>query len=328
MLFEFQGSDWSYEMLAKDMLELHDPACITAVHQYKLEQDVKLIEPKQPSLHSVYEECIQVYTEWIKGLHAMYDDQEMLVTAVRTDKATAAAGQTISENALPAYTVSHVLQASGLQYAEASATFWLHAVAGAEGISVTDLTQLLQGASSSNILSDKLDPTGQQASDVANFLHHPKAAVPAACWRLLAIMLKRDVYVLDIPNVRLCCYPAHDGVVDVNGTADCSSARHPWCMKNWCQAGFHFILGKLPLPSAIKAPDCKVYVASQGNMIQSTARLNVAQPHASSQAVTALSGMGIHFATLRFLPVGAPLLICLIAATYLMLYQQAACCNW
>ena len=104
-------------MLTKDMLELHDPACVTAVHQYKLEQDVKLTEPKQPSLHSVYEECIQVYTEWIKGLHAIYDDREMLVTAVRTDKATAAAGQTISTNALPAYTVSHVLQASGLQYA-------------------------------------------------------------------------------------------------------------------------------------------------------------------------------------------------------------------
>ena len=165
MLLELQGSDWSYEMLAKDMLELHDPACVTAVHQYKPEQDVKLTELKQPSLHSVSEECIQVYTEWIKVLYAVYDDREMLVTAVRTDKATAAAGQSISTNALPAYTVSHVLQASRLQYTEASATFWLHAVAGAEGISVTDPTQLLQGASSSNILSDKLDPTGQQASE-------------------------------------------------------------------------------------------------------------------------------------------------------------------
>lgn len=222
MLLELQGIDWSYEMLAKDMLELLDPACVAAVHQYKLQQDVKLTEPKQPSLHSVYEECIQVYTEWVKGLHGIYDDQEMLVTAVRTDKATAAAGQSINPNALPAHTVSQVLQASELQYAQASADFWVHAVAGAEGISITDLTQRLQGALSSNILSDELDPTSHQASDVANFLHHPKTAVPAACWRWLAIMLKRDVYVLDTPSVRLCCYPAHDGAIDVNGAADCS----------------------------------------------------------------------------------------------------------
>lgn len=57
-------------------------------------------------------------------------------------------------------------------------------------------------------------------------------------------------------------------------------------MRNWCQAGFYFILGKLPLPSALKAQNCTVYVASQGTVIQSTVRLNVAQPHASSQAVT------------------------------------------
>lgn len=97
-------------------------------------------------------------------------------------------------------------------------------LAGAEGISVTDLTQRLQEALSSNVLTDKLDPTSQQLSDTANFLQsQPAAAVQAACWHSLAIILENDVYVLDIPSDCLCCYPAHDGAVDVNGTADCSA---------------------------------------------------------------------------------------------------------
>ena len=53
-----QGIVWSYEALAKDMLEWHDPDCLRAVHGYKLQLDARAAAPQHPSLHDVYAECI------------------------------------------------------------------------------------------------------------------------------------------------------------------------------------------------------------------------------------------------------------------------------
>ena len=47
------------EALVKDMLVLHEPECVAKVHAHQLEQDSRLQEPLEPTLDSVYADCIK-----------------------------------------------------------------------------------------------------------------------------------------------------------------------------------------------------------------------------------------------------------------------------
>ena len=47
--------------LVKDMLELHDPDCISQVHDHLLQEESVL---QQPKLANVYADCIADYTDF------------------------------------------------------------------------------------------------------------------------------------------------------------------------------------------------------------------------------------------------------------------------
>ena len=205
-LFLLQGIAWSYEALAKDMLELHDPDCLRAVHGYKLQLDARATAPQHPSLHDVYAECISTYANWFQQLHKKYPQHDFLAATARADIITARAGSA-QPDACSTSLAKQVLQASALECTTEPATGWLHAVASHQQCSVPDLMQQLQDTLASSTF---MQQQGSCASEAASFLAQEQASptAPSACWRLLAIMLERNVYVLDIPNSRLSLLPS------------------------------------------------------------------------------------------------------------------------
>jgi len=106
-----QGKDWSYQDLAKDMLDLHDPGVVKVVHDLRVKQDSQLPDQLKPTLESVHTECINFYTAWFQELHADYSEQDLLATAGRTDDVTRAAA-----SSSPWPTAETLLSALGLQY--------------------------------------------------------------------------------------------------------------------------------------------------------------------------------------------------------------------
>ena len=72
-----QGKEWSYEDLAKDMLDLHDPDIVKIVHALRVKQDAQLPDQLHPTLESVHAECISIYTCWFEELHAAYPEQDL-----------------------------------------------------------------------------------------------------------------------------------------------------------------------------------------------------------------------------------------------------------
>ena len=166
---------WSYEALAKDMLELHDPACITAVHAFKCQLDLELEEPQRPTLQDVHATCVACYTKWFQDEHADYPEADLLITVARTEQATRSSGWQFpaTRSSTSANDVADgILQASSLQRLGDPSAHWLLAVATA--CSVPDIiTQLQQTAATSAFLQ--------------SLLVSPVAALPPHCWRLLAI---------------------------------------------------------------------------------------------------------------------------------------------
>ena len=206
------------------MLGLHDPACIAAVHQYRLQQDAKLTQPKQQSLEDVYKECVKVYSEWFKWLHRQYSDHEMLSTTVRTNSATAAAAQSPGTDAtvrMTADIASQILQAAGLQRVEGPAMQWSHAVAASEGCNVADLVEQLQHTMVICSLMQQLDSNDQLSSEVDNFASKSATSSSTNCMLALAChQASARCIRARCRKQRLCCYPAHDGAVEVSCTAE------------------------------------------------------------------------------------------------------------
>ncbi len=124
------------------------------------------------------------------------------------------------------------------------------------------------------------------------------AAATEALWRLLAITVHKDIYVLDMAHCRLCCYPRHDGNVDIAGTTDSTGRKSAWSMKAWSRPGFYYLLGKLPLPAHLSDKACTVIVASGDGTLQITSKPSAVDGQHTQNAIKALQGFGILFAEL------------------------------
>ena len=156
LILLLQGVVWSYEALAKDMLELHDPACVTAVHAFKCQRDLELQQPQHPTLEAIHDTCVACYTKWFQDEHANYPEEDLLITVARTEHATRSVGWQFpdtSSNRSASDVADGILQVSSLQRLSDPSAEWLSAVAVSEGCSVPDLiTQLQQTAATSTFL--------------------------------------------------------------------------------------------------------------------------------------------------------------------------------
>lgn len=303
-----QGVTWTYESLAKDMLDLHDPAALTAVHAYLVQKDEKLKSPQHPSLEDTNADCIACYTAWFKDLHSKFSDQDLVLTAARTEAATrAATWQLIDmpDTQTPHAVIDTILLASSLQLTGDTSVPWLSVIACSVALSVPDLVQKLQDAHSNSLYVQSMLPSADASCNMHTLLeqHSQVSAVQPHWWRLSAIALQRTIYVLDIPHSRICCYPSHDGPVSVRGAADCCNHPNNWAMSSWGHPGFFFVLGRLPLPTSLSQSDSSVFVLPDAVSVQATAKLTVEDADAQA-AESSLATMGVEFADLQFDAVG------------------------
>ena len=266
LILLMQGVNWSYEALARDMLELHDPACVTAVHALKCQRDLELEQPQHPTLEDVHETCVACYTKWFQDEHANYPEADLIITVARTEQATRNSGWQFpdpSSNSSANDVADGILQASSLRRLGDPSAHWLSAVSSSEGCSVPDLiSQLQQTAATSTFMQSLLfSPECGHQEDMPSMLQHstPVAALPPHCWRLLAITLQHNIFVVDSEHSRMCCYPCHDGKVDVHGAADYGGDPNAWSIKSWDQPGFFFALGKLPSPTRLSQQRCRAW---------------------------------------------------------------------
>jgi len=291
-----QGKDWSYQDLAKDMLDLHDPGVVKVVHDLRVKQDSQLPDQLNPTLESVHTECINFYTAWFQELHADYSEQDLLATAGRTDDVTRAAA-----SSSPCPTAETLLSALGLQYSSQQPeqhTNRVSAIAASEACIVSALLKRLTTTMATSHFGASLSDDQRCAIDQALKDSGEAAAATEALWRLLAITVHKDIYVLDMAHCRLCCYPRHDGNVDIAGTTDSTGRKSAWSMKAWSRPGFYYLLGKLPLPAHLSDKACTVIVASGDGTLQITSKPSAVDGQHTQNAIKALQGFGILFAEL------------------------------
>ncbi|DBA92363.1 TPA: hypothetical protein ACH3X1_015768 [Trebouxia sp. C0004] len=291
-----QGKDWTYQDLAKDMLDLHDPDVVKVVHDLRVKQDSQLADQLHPTLESVHTECINFYTAWFQELHAEYSQQDLLATAGRTDDVTRAAS-----SSLPCPTTETLVSALGLQYSSQQPeqhASRISAIAASEACTVPALLKRINTTMATSQFGASLSADQRCALDQALKDGSEAAAATEALWRLLAITVHKDVYVLDMAHCRLCCYPGHDGNVDTVGTTDSSGRKSAWFMKAWSQPGFYCLLGKLPLPAHLSDKACTVIVASGDGTLQVTSQTSAVEGQQTQTAFKALQGFGILFAQL------------------------------
>jgi len=187
-----QGKDWSYQDLAKDMLDLHDPGVVKVVHDLRVKQDSQLPDQLNPTLESVHTECINFYTAWFQELHADYSEQDLLATAGRTDDVTRAAA-----SSSPCPTAETLLSALGLQYSSQQPeqhTNRVSAIAASEACTVSALLKRLTTTMATSHFGASLSDDQRCAIDQALKDSGEAAAATEALWRLLAITVHKDIY--------------------------------------------------------------------------------------------------------------------------------------
>lgn len=305
-----QGAGWTMADLVKDMLELHDPDCISQVHDHLLQKDSVL---QKPTRASVYADCIADYTDWFNKLADQFPVQDLLYTAARTESATRASVWQVADmpdSCSPLNAVNDILTASSLHLLKDPPRHWLSVMCNVEGCSNQDLVDRLSTISGSSSYAQSLLLDVQPEIDIiqsGNWRQQPRFSAPAplAFWRLFAIALQRDVYIIDVHHGRICCYSSHSEALDVHGTANCCNQSKQWCMRSWQQPGFFYVLGKLPIPTALSSANSAVFVMPDAASVQGTAKLNV-EPETISAAASRLKNMGISFADLHFISAGEP----------------------
>lgn len=292
------------ETLVKDMLVLHEPECVAQVHAHQLEQDSRLQEPLEPTLDSVYADCIKCYTDWFQLLLDKFPVEDLMYTAARTEaptKATTWQLASIPDSSTPLHVVSDILTACNLQCDGSSSAEWLPIIASVAACTVPQLIHKLQATADSDMFIQSLLPATDAITDLSLELqqHSNPSAVPPHYWRLIAVALQQDVYIIDVPNHRMCCYPAHNGPVAVHG------AEKHWCIPSWAHPGYFFVLGKMPIPDSLPQAESAVFVLSDAATFQATTHMT-GEGAAADTAKAQLDSLGIGFADLHFTAAGEP----------------------
>ena len=177
-----QGAGWTMADLVKDMLELHDPDCISQVHDHLLQKDSVL---QKPTRASVYADCIADYTDWFNKLADQFPVQDLLYTAARTESATRASVWQVADmpdSCSPLNAVNDILTASSLHLLKEPPRHWLSVMCNVEGCSNQDLVDRLSTISGSSSYAQSLLLDVQPEIDIiqsGNWRQQPRFSAPA-----------------------------------------------------------------------------------------------------------------------------------------------------
>lgn len=124
-------------------------------------------------------------------------------------------------------------------------------------------------------------------------LHTSASSVPPHCWRLIALSLHSDIWILDIQQWRLSCYSQHDSHVMVTGRNN-DSAQNNQQARCWQEPGFHYKLGELPLPSVLveDGHNCRFFLLESSGKLVSTSLVHASARHNLDSRTVALQQLG------------------------------------
>ncbi|DBA72441.1 TPA: hypothetical protein ACH3X2_010471 [Trebouxia sp. C0005] len=274
---QHKGRQWSYAQLALDLLELHDKEAVKEeLKPFAAKNDNYGDSDQQAAqiLDVLYAECTEVFAVWLEELHDKLPASSLLVCAGRSASATnsteyfADGLKTEEQRDVQA---RRLMVALGRNLHDCNKLLppheWLSVVAkgsfagspfvrgDAVKVGTDRLVQdMLATLSSSSFMQEMLaDSCLNFPEQAAYFNNLPQqlrtdAAIPPECWRLAAIAMKRDVWILEARLWRLSCYSCHDGSVCVYGN---SAGTHSQLSKHWTEPGYHLRLGQLPLPEVL-----------------------------------------------------------------------------
>jgi len=220
-------------------------------------------------LDVLYTECTEVFALWLEELHDKLPASSLLVSAGRSASATDSteylvdAVKTEEQRDVQArclmvalgrdlHDCNKLLPPHEWLSVAAKGSFAGSNLVRGDAVKVgTDrlVQDMLATQSSSRFMQEMLADSSQTSPEQAAYLSNlpqqvrTDAAIPPQCWRLAAIAMKRDIWILDVRLWRLSCYSCHDGSVCVYGN---SAGTHSQLSKHWTEPGYHFRLGQLP----------------------------------------------------------------------------------
>lgn len=348
-----QGRQWSYAQLALDLLELHDKEAVKEeLKPFAAKNDNYGDSDQQAAqiLDVLYAECTEVFAVWLEELHDKLPASSLLVCAGRSASATnsteyfADGLKTEEQRDVQA---RRLMVALGRNLHDCNKLLppheWLSVVAkgsfagspfvrgDAVKVGTDRLVQdMLATLSSSSFMQEMLaDSCLNFPEQAAYFNNLPQqlrtdAAIPPECWRLAAIAMKRDVWILEARLWRLSCYSCHDGSVCVYGN---SAGTHSQLSKHWTEPGYHLRLGQLPLPEVL-GENGYTYVfllMESSGQIVSSSMMSATQLASAQSRTFAIKSLGYDLAAMDVNSKGQ--LTCHLLAAHAQTCHSSRCHN-
>ncbi len=258
-------------------------------------------QQQEPTLDSVYSACIRFFSDWLQEECVKLLVSQFLASVGRTASASQSAALYSAKLATVEsrdQMAANILAAAGLELNHCNkhvnatdrlAIIASPALAGHSSIvpSATEheseqlLDNLLATLKTNQFLSAMLDDDSMISAQAATFMDSLQqgacsdGAIPAVCWRLVAVALQGDIFVLDSQSWILSCYSCVAGPISVHASTDATKPVKPLLKQAWTQPGFHYGIGCLPLPDCLKSRDTKIFLLTgAGQLISTTCTLN------------------------------------------------------
>ncbi len=257
---------------------------------------------QEPALDSVYSACIIFVSDWLQEECVKFPVSQFLASVGRTASASQSAAlysaklatvesrdQMAQCNILAAaglelnHCNKHVNAKERLAVIASPALAWHSSIApnATEHESEQLLDKLLATLKTTPVISAMLDDDSMVSAQAATFMDSLQQgvcsddAIPAVCWRLVAISLQREIFVLDSQYWNLSYYSCAAGPISVHASTDATKPVKPLLKQAWTQPGFHYGIGCLPLPDCLKSRDTKIFLLTgAGKLISTTCTLN------------------------------------------------------
>ncbi len=281
-------------------------------------------EQQEPTLDSVYSACIKFFSDWLQEECVKFPVSQFLASVGRTASASQSAALYSAKLATVEsrdQMAANILAAAGLELNHCNnhvnakdrlAVIASPALAGHSSIApnATEheseelLDKLLATMKTTPFISAMLDNDSMVSAQAATFMDSLQqgactdGAIPAVCWRLVAISLQRDIFVLDSQYWTLSCYSCAAGPISIHASTDATKPVKPLLKQAWTQPGFHYGIGCLPLPDCLKSRDTKIFLLTGAGKLISTSCTPNARSTKMETAAAKLDGLQFGTVTL------------------------------
>lgn len=319
-----QGVQWTYQQLAIDLFDFHDSKVLldqlrprAALHDeygQSEEQDAAILT----DMHTA---CLATFANCLAETREKYPEQCMLAAAARSEAATRLSvlfPPELAQEDQRQSMAESIVSAMGRKVhdfdRQKEHQDWLSVAAVSSTVSAdTDFSRgherqdsinrllemspiiLADSAFMQDLLLDSARTSVDEAGHLTAGLAQIKTAslVPPHCWRLIAMSLHSDIWILDIQHWRLSCYSQHDGPVMVTARNN-DSAHSSQQAKCWQEPGYHFRLGELPLPSVLleEGHGCRFFLLEPSGKLVSTSLVPTSTRHSLESRNVALQRLG------------------------------------